>query len=132
VCRGLQVLNVALGGTLHQHLPDVVGSTVHCPTVGQFSHHRVATLADSRLATIIGSGADVQTHHHQALDRIAPELQPTAWAEDGIVEAVESQRFGWVVGVQWHPEVDGGEALFSALVTAAAEYRSLSELSSPA
>lgn len=123
VCRGLQVLNVVLGGTLFQHLPDVVGTTLHCSAVGHFSSHRVRSADESYTATVIGAQADVPTHHHQAIDQLAPGLVATAWADDGIVEAVELPGKGWVLGVQWHPEVDGGSALFEAFVTAAVAYR---------
>lgn len=116
VCRGMQLLNVVLGGTLHQHLPQVVGNTDHLPRPGTFGRVRVKIAPDSRLAGILGEPVEVHCHHHQSLDRLGTGLVPAAWAGDGTVEAVElADRF--VVGVQWHPEADGADRrLFEALV----------------
>ncbi len=120
VCRGMQLLNVVLGGTLHQHLPDVVGNTEHLPTPGIFGRVPVKVLADSRLSTIVGSEVDVHCHHHQAVDMLGAGLVPVAWAGDGTVEAVELPDPEFVLGVQWHPEEDGVDRrLFEALVSAA-------------
>jgi len=116
VCRGMQVMNVALGGSLIQHLPDVVGHDGHCPVVGEHGRHRVRTEPGSRLETIMGVIADVATYHHQAVDRVAPALRATAWADDGIVEGVEAIDGSWTVGVQWHPEVHAGDELFTRFV----------------
>jgi gamma-glutamyl-gamma-aminobutyrate hydrolase PuuD len=118
ICRGMQVLNVALGGTLVQHLPDAVGSQLHCPTVGSHGKHAVLVGAGSRLAGVLGERADVATHHHQGVERLGAGLSATAWAEDGVVEAVELADRSWVLGVQWHPEAFEGEALFRAFVAA--------------
>jgi putative glutamine amidotransferase len=118
VCRGLQTLNVALGGTLIQHLPDRVGHAGHCPTVGIHGRHPVTTLAGSRICQVHGPAADVATYHHQAVDEIATGLVASAWADDGVVEAVELQGAAWVVAVQWHPEVHNGGDLFDAFVNA--------------
>ncbi|MPZ85527.1 MAG: gamma-glutamyl-gamma-aminobutyrate hydrolase family protein [Actinophytocola sp.] len=120
VCRGMQLLNVVLGGTLHQHLPDEVGNTDHLPRPGTFGRVLVKVAPGSRLAGILGQQVDVHCHHHQSLDRLGAGLVPVAWAGDGTVEAVElTDRFA--VGVQWHPEEDGGgdhadRRLFEALV----------------
>lgn len=121
VCRGLQILNVALGGTLHQHLPDTVGHDGHRGMLGSFVGHVVAFAEGSVLATIYGPAVDVPTHHHQGVDRLGKGLVPTAWAEDGLVEAVTLPGQPWLVGVQWHPEQAGGAALFTAFVAAARE-----------
>lgn len=107
ICRGLQVLNVGLGGTLHQHLPDVVHSDRHAPQSGAHGRHTVRIEPGSRIGRLVGTGLDIATYHHQSVDRLGPGLVATAWADDGIVEAVEHVEHPWVVGVQWHPEVDG-------------------------
>lgn len=121
ICRGLQVLNVARGGTLHQHLPETVGNTDHLPTPGAFGRHEVRVATESRLFKILGRDrASVPTHHHQAVDRIGTGLVPTAWADDGIVEAVEDSSEGFLVAVQWHPEAGEDLSLFLALVQATA------------
>jgi putative glutamine amidotransferase len=120
VCRGMQLLNVVLGGTLHQHVPDVVGNTDHLPKPGTYGRVPVKTAPGSRLAAIIGSEVDVHCHHHQSVDLLAAGLVPVAWAGDGVVEAVELAGPDFVVGVQWHPEEDGADRrLFQALVEAA-------------
>ncbi|MEV4223614.1 gamma-glutamyl-gamma-aminobutyrate hydrolase family protein [Nonomuraea sp. NPDC049725] len=119
VCRGLQVLNVALGGTLHQHLPDVVGHTGHSPAPGAFGWSPVRPVAGSRVAKALGDGpVDVPHYHHQAVDRLAAGLAVTATADDGTVEAVELDSHPFAVAVQWHPEAATGCELFEALVAA--------------
>jgi gamma-glutamyl-gamma-aminobutyrate hydrolase PuuD len=123
VCRGMQVLNVALGGDLIQHLPDVVGSDLHCPATGRHGRHAVEIAAGSALAAIVGRRADIATYHHQAVRQLGAGLAPTAWAADGVVEAVELPGRSWVLGVQWHPEAYAGHELFAAFVSAAAAYR---------
>ncbi len=129
ICRGLQVLNVALGGDLVQHLPDRIGTELHCPTVGVHGRHRVELAAGSLLASVFGSDAEVATYHHQAVNRLGDGLAATGWSADGVIEAAEGTGQNWIVGVQWHPEVAGpqpdpdGAALFRALVQRAAEYR---------
>lgn len=122
VCRGMQLLNVVLGGTLHQHLPDVVGNADHLPTPGVFGLVPVKVQADSRLSAVMGSGVDVHCHHHQAVDTLGAGLVAVAWAQDGVVEAVELPGPEFVLGVQWHPEENGTDSrLFQALVSAAEE-----------
>lgn len=118
VCRGMQVLNVALGGDLVQDLPGAIGSDAHRPMVGIHGRHVVATAASSRLAAVLGERAEVATYHHQAVGRLGTDLTATAWADDGVVEAVELAGRSWVLGVQWHPEVSDGAALFGAFVDA--------------
>jgi putative glutamine amidotransferase len=126
ICRGIQVLNVARGGTLHAHLPDIVGHEGHSGGDGEYGRHEVVVGAGSRLAGAMGQAGmaraarwDVATHHHQAVDRVGRGLVVVARADDGTIEAVEDPtRF--VVGVQWHPEVDEDGRLFRALVAAAA------------
>jgi putative glutamine amidotransferase len=122
ICRGLQVLNVALGGTLHQHLPDLVGHEGHSPVAGGYGSHAVKVASGSRLAGILGEVGDgelpVPTHHHQAIDRLGTGLVATAWASDGVVEAVELGPDAFAVAVQWHPEAGDDPSLFHALVAA--------------
>ena len=118
VCRGMQVLNVALGGDLVQHLPDATGGDLHCPIVGKHGMHQVALAAGSLVGGIVGDHAVIATYHHQAVHRLGSELVATGWAEDGVVEAVELPTRRWVVGVQWHPEAHAGETLFDAFVRA--------------
>lgn len=122
ICRGIQVLNVARGGTLIQHLPDVVGHDRHSPTPGTHGTHEVRVEAGTRLSEVLGwVSADVPTHHHQAVGELGRGLTPAAFAEDGIVEAVEDQGVPFLIGVQWHPEVGEDPALFEGLVAAARE-----------
>jgi putative glutamine amidotransferase len=121
ICRGMQLLNVAHGGTLVQHLPDVVGHDEHNPTPGEFSKHPVRIDPQCRLAKALGwDNRDVPTHHHQGIDRLAESLSAVGWAEDGTIEAIEDPSRRFVVGVQWHPEADDNRAVFEALVHAAA------------
>jgi putative glutamine amidotransferase len=123
ICRGFQLLNVARGGDLVQHLPDAVGHDVHKQVPGEFAVHPVEVKEGTRLAAIVGATPDVTSHHHQALGRLGDGLVESAWAADGTLEAVEdpSQRF--VVGVQWHPEAGEDAALFEELVEQARTYR---------
>jgi putative glutamine amidotransferase len=120
ICRGLQLLNVALGGTLHQHLPDVVGHDAHRATMGQMSSNRVVLEPGSAVASIFGPETEGRCHHHQGVDQLGERLRAVGFAEDGSVEAVEVLGATFAVGVQWHPEdnTDDGR-LFVALVEAA-------------
>jgi putative glutamine amidotransferase len=119
ICRGMQVLNVGLGGTLHQHLPDDLGITDHLPTPGQFGQVKVAVAEDSRLAGIVGRDVGVSCHHHQGIDTLGSGLVAVGWAADGSIEAIELPGEPFVLGVQWHPEEDTEDPrLFRALVEA--------------
>ena len=122
VCRGLQVLNVALGGTLVQHLPDAVGHTGHNPRPGVFGRTDIALHAGSQVATALGAKVIAQCHHHQAIAELADGLVVTGRAPDGTVEAVELAGHPFVMGVQWHPEQDDPR-IFAALVAACKEPR---------
>ena len=128
ICRGLQVVNVALEGTLHQHVPDVFGESIAHSQPGARAErtHDVTIAPDSLLARL--SGGDrlrVNSFHHQAINDLGKGLEPVAWSEDKVIEAVELPGArGFVLGVQWHPEelVDVDPAalrLFRALVDAA-------------
>jgi putative glutamine amidotransferase len=121
ICRGMQVINVAQGGSLHQHLPDVVGHDGHAPTAGAFGQHEVRVAAGSRLSEILGSDAvTTPTHHHQAVDRLGKGLTATAWAADGTIEAFEADAGDqFLLAVQWHPEAGDDPTLFQALIAAA-------------
>jgi anthranilate synthase component 2/putative glutamine amidotransferase len=123
ICRGMQLLNVALGGDLVQHLPDVPGAQCHDPGPGAFQRREVRTAPGSALHRVLGPSAAADCHHHQALDRIAAGLTPTAWAEDGTVEAVEGDGREFCLGVQWHPEASADRRLFLAHVEAARRIR---------
>jgi putative glutamine amidotransferase len=124
VCRGSQVLNVALGGTLVQHLPEVVGHDRHLHTPGEFADHDVRVAPESRVGTLLGKRAPVKSHHHQAYGTLGEGLREAAWADDGTVEAIEDPRRRFAVGVLWHPEEGEDRALFEALVDEARRYRS--------
>lgn len=111
ICRGMQVLNVALGGTLHQHLPDLQGTDAHGhPTRDSSVLHDVKVAAGTRLALACGQEVlRCTSHHHQGVDRLGEGLTAVAWSGDGLVEGVELNGPAWVVGVQWHPEMTAGE-----------------------
>ena len=122
ICRGMQLMNVALGGTLIQHLPDVVGHHDHSPVSGGYGEHKVVVGESSCLSAIVGPGPlAVPTHHHQGVDQLAPGLTATAWAEDELIEAFELDPAAspFAIGVQWHPEAGNQQAIFRALIEAA-------------
>ena len=123
ICRGFQLLNVARGGDLVQHLPDEVGNDTHKQVPGEFAQHPVEVKEGTRLGAIVGAASDVTSHHHQALGRVGDGLVETAWAADGTLEAVEDPDKRFVLGVQWHPEAADDRALFEALVAEARAYR---------
>ena len=127
ICRGFQLLNVARGGDLIQHLPEEVGHDVHKQVPGEFEVHPVEVKEGTRLAAIVGERSDVTSHHHQALGRLGDGLVETAWAADGTLEAVEDPSRRFTVGVQWHPEAGEDAALFEALVSEARQYRAARE-----
>lgn len=116
ICRGVEVLNVVRGGDLVQHLPDVVGHEGHRVVAGEFSDHTVQVDPSSKIEPVSGV---VKSHHHQGLGRLGDGLREVAWAEDGIVEAVEDPNKPFVVGVLWHPEAGEDLRLFEQLVEAA-------------
>jgi putative glutamine amidotransferase len=119
ICRGFQLLNVARGGTLHQHLPDVLNSTEHAPAPAVYGHHPVTVTPGSQLAKALGrTEAEVATYHHQGIDRLGTGLAVTALAPDGTIEAVEDPSLPFCLAVQWHPEVGEDLSLFTALVAA--------------
>jgi len=116
-CRGMQVLNVAYGGGIEQHLPDVLGHDDHRNTPGTFADHEVRLEAGSLAARAVGTEkAPVKSHHHQGIGEVGEGLVVTGQAEDGTVEAVEDPRCPFVLGVLWHPEEDEKSRLIAALV----------------
>lgn len=125
ICRGAQVINVALGGSLHQHLPDVVGHYQHQLGNAVFSTSSIRTVPGTRLAALVGESTDAQCYHHQAIAELGTGLIASAWDSDGVIEAVEmvpsGDRDRWVVAVQWHPEERLDDLrLFAGVVQAAA------------
>lgn len=124
ICRGAQLLNVARGGSLLQHLPDVVGSTRYNLGEGNFADNEVAVDPDSTLAGMLGDKLVGKSYHHQAIDRLGDGLVVTARSDDGTIQAVELEGVPFGVGVQWHPEQDDEDIrLFEGLVDAARQYR---------
>jgi putative glutamine amidotransferase len=133
VCRGIQILNVARGGTLYQDVAEQVPAAMkhdYFPTPAQPSRsylaHEISVRADSHLGESVGEPVvPVNSMHHQAIKDLAPGLRPTAFAPDGIIEAVEGEREKFLVAVQWHPEElldtqPGMKRLFTAFAAAAA------------
>jgi putative glutamine amidotransferase len=118
ICRGMQMLNVACGGTLVQHVPDVVGHEEHRHTPGQFADHEVE-IEEGTLAARAAGGRRlaVKSHHHQGIDELGEGLEISAWsARDRLPEAVEDPGRPFVLGVLWHPEEDEASRLIAALV----------------
>lgn len=124
ICRGLQLANVAHGGTLHQHLPDALGTERYRIGGGVFADNVVDVAPGSRLAQQLGVGAfGVHSYHHQGIDRLGDGLVATAHTDDGLVQAFEATGDGYLVGVQWHPEENAEDKrLFAGLVDAAVDY----------
>lgn len=117
VCRGMQVMAVRAGGSLDQHLPDLVGHERHSPGRDVFGSTRLRVDPDAGFLADQG-GSDVRCHHHQAV-RQHPGFTAVAWSDDGIVEAIAQPGDRFCVAVQWHPEVGEGTQVFAALVEAA-------------
>ncbi|MCH8045374.1 MAG: gamma-glutamyl-gamma-aminobutyrate hydrolase family protein [Planctomycetes bacterium] len=125
ICRGMQLVNVALGGTLHEHLPDVFGGQIkHRLPPREPVPHPVSVQPDSRIAKIMQTTeCSPQSWHHQAIREVAPGLEVVATAADGVIEAIELSGHPWLVAVQWHPELSAAEdpeqqRIFDALVNA--------------
>ncbi|WEH19255.1 gamma-glutamyl-gamma-aminobutyrate hydrolase family protein [Streptomyces sp. VNUA24] len=112
ICRGMQLLNVALGGTLVQHIED------HVVAAGVFGRHPVKPVPGTRYADITAEEAEVPTYHHQAVDRLGTGLVPSAHASDGTIEAIELPFPAWALGVQWHPEMGEDTRVMRALTEA--------------
>jgi putative glutamine amidotransferase len=123
LCRGSQVLNVARGGDLEQHLPDRVGHDGHKEVAGTFSEHVVDPVPGTCLAPLLGGRVIVKSHHHQGYGRLGQGLREAARAEDGTLEAIEDPSRRFAVGVLWHPEEGDDLRLFEELVEQARRYR---------
>ena len=119
ICRGSQMLNVALGGDLEQHVPDRVQADTHKQVDGVFADHDVEVLEGTRLSALLGDRHDVKSHHHQGFGELGSGLRESARAADGTVEALEDLSRRFTLGVLWHPEAGVDLALFEALVGAA-------------
>lgn len=135
ICRGIQIINVALGGTLHQHLPDEVGEDVlHRAPPREPTPHKVVVNSGSRLAAVMGtSSVETMSWHHQAIHKAADALQVVATAPDGVVEAIEYPDHPTLVAVQWHPELTAHEdssqqRLFDDLIKNATENAAKNEI----
>ncbi len=122
ICRGMQILNIALGGSLHEHVADTIPEDIHRGDDGVWRVHEVSITPKTRAASVMGV-TEVSTYsgHHQAIKELASDLQVTATAPDGIIEAVEHKSHPWMLGVQWHPEITAADdptqqRLFGALV----------------
>jgi putative glutamine amidotransferase len=126
VCRGSQILNVALGGDLEQHVPDLVGHEGHRDVVGSFSQHSVGLREGTRLRRLLGERTEVCSHHHQGYRRLGAGLREAGRADDGTIEALEDPSRRFAVGVLWHPEEGDDPRLFEELVTQARGYRAAS------
>ncbi len=124
ICRGFQLVNVARGGTLHQHLPEVLGTERFRVGGGTFASNSVEIEEGSRLAALVGQDdLDVHSYHHQGVDQLGDGLVVTARTDDGLPQAFESTGDGYVLGVQWHPEQDlEDRRLFAGLVAQASLY----------
>jgi putative glutamine amidotransferase len=122
ICRGLQLLNVRSGGTLHQHLPEIIGDDSHCPQTAAYTlgQHELDLQPDSLIAGILGGGTDSACHHHQAIDQLGAGLAATAWAPDAVIEAVEVTGHPFAIGVQWEAGQTDDPRLHQALAEAAA------------
>jgi putative glutamine amidotransferase len=120
ICRGMQVMNIAYGGTLHQHLPEHVGHEDHRRVLGTFdgADHDVRLEAGSLAARAAGEeNHATKSHHHQGIDHLGKDLTVTGWAEmDDLPEAIELPGNRFALGVQWHPEADEKSRLIAALV----------------
>lgn len=116
ICRGLELLNIACGGTLEQHLPDRTTDVQHRAELGEFVTHEVAIKPDSKLGEILGTSVEVKSRHHQAPDALGEGLVDVAWAPDETIEGIEMPSKRFVLGVIWHPEEGDDPSLFDALV----------------
>ncbi|YCH19658.1 type 1 glutamine amidotransferase [Arthrobacter sp. D1-29] len=124
ICRGAQILNVALGGTLLQHIPDVNPEAKYQPAPGVYGSVEFTSLPGTITRDLLGPVASAPCYHHQAINGLADGLRVTASAADGTIEAVETTSGGWVLGVQFHPEHNSSDLrLFRGFVEAAADYR---------
>jgi len=121
ICRGMQVMAVHDGGTLDQHVPDLVENQEHSPGGDVYGRTGIRVAEGSRLSSLLTGTPPVACHHHQSV-REHPGFTAVAWAQDGLLEAMEDPDHRFRLAVQWHPEVDADQGLFRGLVEAAAAY----------
>ena len=130
ICRGLQVLNVAAGGSLHEHIPDIRDDDIHRDDAGLWAMQHIEVEAGSLIAQVMGATSmNTSSGHHQAVKAVGEGLRVVAVASDGIIEALEMPGHPWLIAVQWHPEVTAErdhsqQALFDALIQQAIAQRS--------
>jgi putative glutamine amidotransferase len=119
ICRGMEILNVVYGGSIEQHLPDMLGHEEHRHTPGTYADHEVRLAPGSLAARAAGSeSTQAKSHHHQGIKEVGSGLEVTGWAaEDDVVEALEDPSCPFVLGVLWHPEEDEKSQLIKALVS---------------
>jgi len=122
ICRGMQVMAVAAGGTLEQHLPDLVGHDEHSPAPGVYGSHSVRTVEGTTVSALLGQEVVIPSYHHQSVSS-HPGYLPAAWAPDGTLEAMEHPASRFRLAVQWHPEAGPDDRLFSGFVQACAASR---------
>jgi putative glutamine amidotransferase len=129
ICRGMEMLNIACGGTLVQHLPDTIGSARHRHTPGCFSDHTVGIADGTLTARAVGATpSDVKSHHHQGVGELGEDVTVTGWCvEDNAIEAIELPAKAYALGVLWHPEEDESSRVIDSLVDAARDYRSAAD-----
>jgi putative glutamine amidotransferase len=120
ICRGMQMLNVACGGTLVQHLPEVVGHERHQHTPGAYSDHEVQLEPGSLAARAVGAErTSVKSHHHQAADELGEGVVASGWSDDEVIESIELPERRYALGVLWHPEADERSRVIGSLAEAA-------------
>jgi putative glutamine amidotransferase len=119
ICRGMQVMAVAAGGALEQHLPDKVGHDEHSPAPGVYGSHPVRTISGTTVSALLGEQVVIPSYHHQSVSS-HPGYRPAAWAPDGTLEAMEHPPSRFRLAVQWHPEAGQDTRLFDALIRACA------------
>lgn len=124
ICRGMQLLNVLRGGTLHQHLPEVTRTNLHQPALGEFGYVEVSLTSDSAAGALLGDRVEVACHHHQAIDSVGADLRVVGRGSDGTIEAVEATDREFLLAVQWHPEQRRSDAALFAGLVASASHRS--------
>jgi len=134
ICRGLQVINAAAGGTLHQHVPEVVGTDAYQPAPGEYGEVVARTVPGTRIAQIVGESVTAPCYHHQSVDRVGDGLTVTAQADDGTIEVLEGpEDQPWLLAVQWHPEHNPVDVrVMRAFVTQAQAHAEAAAGSAPA
>lgn len=129
ICRGMELLNVACGGTLEQHVPETIGSERHRHTPGSFADHKVRIAGGTLAARAVGATAGgVKSHHHQGVGELGEDVTVSGWSvEDELIEAIELPAKAYALGVLWHPEEDQRSRVIGSLVEAARNYRSAAD-----